>query len=476
MGTVGRGDVILTAKAPDEVILAPHNMEAEEKVLGCLMYDPDEILQVAHILKPEDFFLQRHRWVYEAILHLHEEGKPFGDTFILGEELKAKGHLDDIGGYAYLTSFLLNIQFLSSVPHYVDMVKKTSLLRQTIELAQELTVLAFRGDLSPDEILSKANEMLMAISEKTVKNGGLRMFSNVLSDLLDQTELASKGGIATISTGSPSLDNLIDYMCRGDYIILAARPSMGKTAAAMNIGKSCALQGFHVAAFSAEMKDLQLAARIIAGDSGIPTNRIRKGKMTEDQWQSFFSAIEKNNSLPIAIDDTMGIDVKEIYNRVRRAKQLWGVDVVIVDYIQLLSTGKKHFLNNNEKVTYISFWLKKIARDLDVVVIALSQLSRNLEQRNDKRPMLSDLRDSGAVEQDADVVLFIYRDDVYNPDTEFPNIAEFLCAKNRNGAAQTKELLWFDKVRQMFIDLETNVTKLNEEPPAIPTPQNTTNW
>ncbi|MCB0214425.1 MAG: replicative DNA helicase, partial [Anaerolineae bacterium] len=416
---------------PDK--LQPHNIEAEEAILGSLLIDPDAILRISTFLSPGDFYVQRHGWVYESILDLHERRQP-ADLVTLSDELERRNQLADVGGSAYLTGLINATPTSIHVEYYARIVERTAVLRRLIDAASKIAQLAYQDAEDADEVVDRAEEIIFAISERRIDRD-LKPIRQVLESFYDRVEYLNQhqGEVIGIPTGLADLDKLLGGLQRSDMIVMAGRPGMGKTSLALSIALQSARQWQkRVAVFSLEMSDEQLVQRLVSAETGIDSQRLRLGNIKADEWPTFYQAIRLLSETSIFIDDTPAISALELRSKARRLHAEHGLDMIIVDYLQLMSGGSRNE-NRQQEISFISRSIKGLARELNVPVLALSQLSRQVESRADKRPMLSDLRESGSIEQDADVVLFIYRDDVYNPDTEFPNIAEIIVSKHRSG-------------------------------------------
>ena len=444
---------------PDK--LQPHNVEAEEAVLGSLLIDPDAIIHVATFLTPGDFFLQRHSWVYEAIQELHERRQP-ADLVTLSDELARREQLDDIGGAAYLTSLINATPTSIHIEYYARIIERTAVLRRLIDAAGQIAQLAYQDNEDADVIVDRAEEIIFGISEHRVARD-LRPIRQVLESYYDRVEYLAQheGEIVGIPTGLSDLDKLLGGLQRSDMIVMAGRPGMGKTSLALSIALQAARRHQkRVALFSLEMSDEQLVQRLVSAETGIDSQRLRLGNIKSDEWTTFYQAIKLLSETLVFIDDTPAISVLELRTKARRLHAEHGLDLLIIDYMQLMRGGARNE-NRQQEISFISRSIKGLARELNVPILALSQLSRQVESRHDKRPMLSDLRESGSIEQDADVVLFIYRDDVYNPDTEFPNIAEIIVSKHRSGPTGIFSV-YFKKHLAQFVDLEVRTQPLNE--------------
>jgi replicative DNA helicase len=447
-----------TSITPDN--LQPHNLEAEEAVLGSLLIDPDAIINVATFLTPNDFYVQRHSWVYEAILTLHEVRQP-PDLVTLADELRRRDRLEEIGGTAFLTSLMSSTPTSIHVEFYARIVERTAVLRRLIDAAGQIAQLAYQDTEDIKEVVDRAEEIIFAISQRRVDRD-LRPIRQALDKLYDRMDYLQQhqGEIIGIPTGLTDLDKLLGGLQRSDMVVMAGRPGMGKTSLALSVALQSARRwDKRVALFSLEMSDEQLVQRLVSAETGIDSQRLRLGNIKADEWTTFYQAIELLSDTMIFIDDTPAISVLELRTKARRLHAEHGLDLVIVDYMQLMRGGTRNE-NRQQEISFISRSIKSLARELDVPVLALSQLSRQVESRHDKRPMLSDLRESGSIEQDADVVLFIYRDEVYNQETDKPNIAEIIVAKHRSGPTGIFSV-YFKKHLAQFVDLEVRAQPLD---------------
>ena len=431
----------------------PVNVEAEEAVLGALLIDPNAILRVAPRLRPEDFYVERHAWVYQAILSLQERNEAI-DVLTLAEQLRREGRLDEVGGLGFLAALASRVPTSIHVEYYADLVERTALLRRLIEAAREIAQMAYRGEGDVSEIIDQAEQLIFAINSER-EHRDLRHLGGVMSAVLDHLEEVQASGeeILGVPTGLRDLDALLGGLQKSDLIILAARPGVGKTSLALTIALNAVLQYHkHVAFFSLEMSAEQLALRLLSMLSGIDAQRLRLGKLDDRAWQQLLEAAALLAETDFYIDDTPSATVMEVRSKARRLHAEARIDLIIVDYLQLMQGGLRSE-NRVQEISHISRSLKALAREMNVPVLALSQLSRGVEQRQNKRPILSDLRESGSLEQDADVVMFLYRDDYYNEDSPKRNIAEIRVAKHRHGPTDNIET-FFDKAHTRFSDLE----------------------
>ncbi len=435
--------------------LPPQNIEAEQSVLGSILIDRDAIVRVAGFLRPEDFYREAHRIIYQAALDLFERREPT-DFILLCDELERRGRLEQVGGPAYLTSLINMVPTAVNVEYYGHIVERTALLRRLITAGGQIAGVAYDLQHDAERAVDKAQEILFALT----KRRGAREFvpiSEVLESYFDQIDFIHqhRGQVFGVPTGFSKLDALTGGFQRSDLIILAARPGMGKTSFALNIAAHAALKNkITVGIFSLEMSREQLVQRLICAEAGIDSHRLRTGFIEEHEWSKIARAIGELSEAPIFIDDTPGISIMELRTKARRLQAEHDLGFVIVDYLQLMQGRTDRPSENRvQEVSEISRALKSLARELNVPVLCASQLNRNVEQRPGNRPQLSDLRESGSIEQDADIVLFIYREEVYDRDTPRKNIADVIVAKHRNGPLADIEL-FFSGQQTRFADLE----------------------
>ena len=439
--------------------LQPQNIEAEEAVLGSLLIDPDAIIRVATFLQPDDFYVQRNGWIYDAIRDLHERREP-ADLVTLTDELDRREHLAEIGGPAHLTSLINATPTSIHVEYYARIVERTAILRRLIDAAGQIAKLAYQDVDDVDEVVDQAESIIFGVSEKRVSRE-LVPIRQVLDEFYDRIEYLSahQGEMIGIPTGLADLDKLLGGFQRSDLVIIAGRPGMGKTSLALSIALQAARKwDKRVGIFSLEMSNEQVVQRLVSAETGIDSQRLRLGVIHEDEWPVFIQATSLLSDTQIFIDDTPAISAMEMRTKARRIHAEYGLDLLIVDYLQLMR-GDFRSENRVQEISFISRSLKGLARELNIPMVALSQLSRAVESRHDKRPMLSDLRESGSIEQDADVVMFVYRDELYDPDTEFPNIAEIRVSKHRSGPTGTFSV-FFKKELAQFLDLEVRREQL----------------
>lgn len=439
--------------------LLPQNIEAEQGVLGSILIDPQAIEVVATKLQPTDFYRNAHRIIYESMLHLYQSREP-ADFLMICDDLERNGRLEEVGDASYITSLVNGVPTSGNVEYYAEIVARASTLRSIIHTSGQVVAEAYESGALDGEVLSKAQQWFYEIASRQQRGNGFVDTESLMGDRMQRLQFLQRhrGTILGVPTGFRYLDSMTGGLQKSDLIILAARPGIGKTSFALTLAANAAIRyDQKVAVFSLEMSKEQLGDRLLSQEARVDQQRMRTGWIEDDEWDRIARAGDKIAEASIWIDDTAGITSMEMRSKVRRLQSEQGVDLVIVDYLQLMqaSTGKKQE-NRVQEVSEISRNLKGLARELNVPVLALSQLSRAVESRQSKVPQLSDLRESGSIEQDSDIVMFIYRDDVYNPDSERKNIADIIVAKHRNGP--TGEIsLYFTPSETSFRDLETTV-------------------
>lgn len=448
----------------DELRTAPQNIEAEQGVLAAMMLgDERAIDEIINYLVPEDFYREAHRVIYGHMQELHRAGKAI-DNITLIDSLRNANKLEDIGGIAYITSIAASVPTTANIKYHADIVRDKSRLRRMIAAGTEIARMGYEPDTDNiQELLDRAEAQMLNVAQSnsntefTPINSIVLNISNLVTELSDQKNL-----LIGIPTNIRDLDMMTSGLQPSDFIILAARPSMGKTALALNIAANVAIRGRNkdgnrltVAIFSLEMSKEQLVNRLLCSEAAIDSMRLRTGGLKTEEFDRFWYHANILSNSNIYIDDTGGLTSLEIRSRARRLKAEKGLDLLIIDYLQLMQGSGKRYRSEDSRqaeVSEISRSLKALARELNIPIIALSQLSRAVESRQDKRPLLSDLRESGSLEQDADIVAFLYREDYYKPDTDNPNITELRIAKHRNGATGTVNL-FFEKQFTRFRDL-----------------------
>ncbi len=427
--------------------LPPHSVEAEEAVLGSLLIDPDAIFEVSGFLRPDAFYRVQNKWIFESILDLSDRREPL-DLITLTEELRRRERLEEVGGEGYIIGLINAVPTSINARNYGKLVEAAALRRKMISAAGTIANLAYDEAESVDIVIDRAEQTLFGISEERTTRD-LTPIKQIARDYLERIEeLAERGDdVIGVPTGFVDLDRLLGGLNKSDLIIVAARPGMGKTSLQNALALTAANKhGKRVAMFNLEMSGEQLVQRMIAAETRIDSQRLRRGDLHDQEWPIFMEAVGRLSETHIFIDDTPSITPMQMRTKCRRLYAEHGLDLIMIDYLQLMVTERQSN-NRVQEISEISRALKGLARELDVPVVAAAQLSRAVEQRQDKRPMLSDLRDSGSIEQDADIVMFIYRDEYYNPDTtERPNIAELSIAKHRNGPTGTVDLYWHGKL------------------------------
>lgn len=449
---------VLPGTVPDK--LQPHNIEAEQAVIGSLLIDPDAILKLSTRLTPGDFYIERYGWVFEVIQKLHAKNKP-ANLVVVSDELARRNQLREFGGAAALTELINDTPTSIHAEFYADIVARCAFNRRMIQAAGDIARLCHTDQDDPQDTANRAEEIIFGVTARQRESGlkpilaGMDAYLNRVQYLREHQD-----SIIGIPTGLTDLDKLLRGLQRSDLIILAGRPSMGKTSLALSIALQAARSyQQRIGLFSLEMSESQLINRLMASETGIDSQRLNFGNIHNDEWPRFIKASEMIAECSIFIDDTPSISAVELRSKARRLYAEHGLDLIVIDYLQLM-TGDRKSENRTQEVSYISRSLKALARELNIPVLALSQLSRQVEGRKDKRPMLSDLRESGSLEQDSDVVLFIYRDEYYNADTEFPNIAEIILSKHRNGPTGVFSV-YFKKHLAQFVDLEVRHQRLD---------------
>jgi replicative DNA helicase len=420
----------------------PHSVEAEQSVIGGLLLDNGAWDRVSDTITADDFYRREHRLIFDAIAALCEQASP-ADIVTVCEQLDKSSELEVVGGLSYVASLANNTPSAANIVAYCNIVRERSILRQLLRAASDITATTYQPNgRAVTELLDFAEQRVLEISEKGPRRGEVRPISKLLTEAVDRIDqlFRSKSSITGVATGFVDLDDKTSGLQPGDLVIIAGRPSMGKTSFAMNIAENASVgHKVPVAVFSMEMPGSQLAMRMMASLGRINAHRMRTGKLDDDDWPRLTSAVSLLNEAPIFIDDTAGLTPLDLRARARRVKREHGLGMIIVDYLQLMQSGEGEE-NRATEISSITRSLKGLAKELNVPVIAMSQLNRSVEQRNDKRPVMSDLRESGAIEQDADVILFIYRDEVYNPDSPEKGKAEIIIGKQRNGPIGTVAL------------------------------------
>src|SRR5450759_275581 len=416
-----------------EAPVVPHSREAEEAVIGSVLINPEAYYDVAQFIQPDDFYIIRNRWIWEAFIRLHERRNPI-DILTISEELDQSGQLAEVGGAAYLTALINQVPSSLNAEAYSHIIEDNAVRRRMLTSANDIAKLAYNREQSVDTIIDEAEKSIFGLSERRIKHD-LQPIQQVLSDYYDHIDEISQRTeeFYGVPTGLIDVDKLLGGLQKSDFLIVAGRPGMGKTGFLLGIAKNAAQKHKkHVAYFSLEMSNEQLVQRLIAMETRIDSQRLRNGKLTDDEWPLFTQALDSLSATHIYLDDTPAITPLQLRTKCRRLHLEYQLDLVIIDYLQLMS-GDTRTDNRVQEVSYISRNLKILARELNVPVMAAAQLSRAVEQRADKRPVLSDLRESGSLEQDADIVMFINRQDILDKDSPKANLAEIIVAKHRNG-------------------------------------------
>jgi len=440
--------------------LPPQNVEAEQSVLGSLLIDPEAILKITPFLRPEDFYRETHGLIYKAITELHDRRQP-ADFVTLCDELERQGHLEQVGGPGYLTFLINAVPTSVHAVHYGRIVEKSATLRRLISAASEISSMAYERIDDEDRILDQAEELIFGVSQRTIERE-LVPLRTILSDYYDRIEYLyeHRGETIGVPTGFVDLDRLLGGFQKADLIIVAGRPGTGKTSLALTIADYAARKHkLCVGVFSLEMPAQQVVQRLVSGATGIESQRLRTGDINEEELARVTRAMGELSQTSVYIDDTPAIAPMEVRAKARRLQAQHPMDLIIVDYLQLMQAGVR-MENRVQEVSYISRQLKSLTNELNVPLLACSQLSRAVESRVDKRPVLSDLRESGSIEQDADVVMFIYREEMYVEDTFKPNIADIIVAKHRNGPT--------GQISLRFMREQARFANLERAPEGIP--------
>ena len=432
----------------------PHDTEAEQAVLGSMLTDQDAAVDAIEKLKIEDFYRDDNKYIYEAMLNLYSKAEPI-DVITVKDELIAMGKFEVVGGIEYIATLPDKVPIASNAIKYIQIVEEKSILRKLIKTANDLVALGYAQSEDVDLIIEQAEKSIFDIMQGKNQKGYIPL-KDILVEAFSEIEKLynNKEAITGIPTGFTDLDYKLAGLHNSDLILIAARPAMGKSAFALNIATNAAINAnVPTVLFNLEMSKTQLVNRMLCSEAMVDSNKIKTGKMDEDDWVKLATALGPLSEAPVYIDDTPGITVAEIRAKCRKLKIEKNIGLVVIDYLQLIQGSGKKNANREQEISEISRSLKILAKELDVPVIALSQLSRGVDSRAEHRPMLSDLRESGAIEQDADIVMFIYRDDYYNPDSEKKNIAEIIVAKHRAGSTGSIELLWLGNYTK-FVNIE----------------------
>ena len=441
----------------DEAIIKkiqPHNIEAEQSVIGSMIMDQDAILTASELISGDDFYQKQYGVLFDAMTELHTEGKPV-DLITLQHKLQEKDVPPELAGMDAIREVVAAVPTSANVKHYAEIVYEKAVLRRLIHTMEGLTNECYLGRSAMEDIMADTEKQIFEILQKR-NSGDYESIQDVVMRSLSSIEAAAKnhGTVTGVATGFTDLDYKTAGLQPSDLILIAARPSMGKTAFVLNIAEYVAIKSkVTTAIFSLEMSKDQLVKRVLAMNSKVDSQMIRTGQLGDDDWVKLVESARLVGSSNLIIDDTPGISITELRSKCRKFKLEHNLGLVIIDYLQLMTGGKKSSESRQQEVSDISRSLKALAREINAPVIALSQLSRAVEQRPDKRPMLSDLRESGAIEQDADVVMFIYRDEYYNPDSEDKGVSEIIIGKQRNGPTGTVKLGWQSQYTK-FVNLE----------------------
>ena len=423
--------------------IPPHDVDAEQAILGSMLTDQDAVIDAMEVLKPEDFYREDNKYIYQSIINLYNRGEPI-DIITVKAELTSMQKFEAVGGIEYLATLPDKVPLVANADKYIKIVEEKSILRQLIKAANEIQSVGYAQNEEIDNIVDQSEKMIFNIMQGKNQKGYTQIKDVLVETFAELEKLYNqKETITGVPTGFADLDYKTAGLHNSDLILIAARPAMGKSAFVLNIATYAAINTKKpVVIFNLEMSKEQLVNRMLCSEAMVDSNKIRTGKIDEEDWIKLATALGPLSEAPIYIDDTPGISVAEIRAKCRKLKLEKNIGLVVIDYLQLIQGSGKRNASREQEISEISRSLKILAKELDVPVIALSQLSRAAEARQDHRPMLSDLRESGAIEQDADIVMFLYRDDYYNPDSEKKNIAEIILAKHRAGSTGTVELLW----------------------------------
>lgn len=429
----------------------PQNLEAEQSVLGAMLIDAEAVPKVANLLHPEDFYADKHQQLYSAIITLFNRGEPV-DLITIQDELRNRGQLESVGGLTYLTSLINLVPTTANAEQYAMIVEQKATLRRLQVVARKIVDECYGAD-DMEATLTEAEKAVFAVTQRR-NTKGYTHIKDALVDAYGRLEFlySSKGKTTGVTSGFRDLDQMSSGFQKSDLIIIAARPSVGKTAFTLNVARNAAVIGkAKVMFFSLEMSAEQLAMRLLASEAAVDGHRLRTGQLQDQDWQRLGTGLATLAEADIFIDDTPNCSLPDLRAKARRVAQEHGLDMIVIDYLQLMTvpTRAGQQANRQQEISEISRSLKALARELNVPVIALSQLSRSVEQRQDKRPMLSDLRESGAIEQDADMVAFLYRDDYYDPESEKKNRVEVIVSKHRNGPIGSIELYFMKDIQKM---------------------------
>ncbi|MBR2787032.1 MAG: replicative DNA helicase [Clostridia bacterium] len=432
----------------------PHDLEAEQAVIGSMLIDKEAVISAIESLSAEDFYREDNKIIYSAIMNLYNKGEPI-DVITLKSELSSIGKLEAVGGWEYITELPVNVPSTANVDKYIRIVAEKASLRALIKTANELLTLGYDPTQEVEELMDNAERKIFGVMQSRAQKSYSSMKDILVDTFVELEQLYNrKEHVTGVPTGFIDLDYKTAGFHGSELILVAARPAMGKSAFALNIATNVAVRAkTPVAIFSLEMAKEQLASRILCSEAMVDSNKVRTGKVEDDDWRKLAEASGILSEAGIYIDDTPGISIMEIRAKCRKMKIEKNIGLVVIDYLQLVQGSSKRAGSREQEIAEISRSLKILAKEINVPVIALSQLSRAPEQRPDHRPMLSDLRESGSIEQDADIVIFLYRDDYYNQDSEKKNIAEVILAKHRAGSTGTVELVWLGNYTK-FVNAE----------------------
>ena len=435
--------------AEGNVRIPPNNIDAEKSVLGAVLVSPDAFMDIIDIIKPDDFYRKDHETIFSAMMDLFNANKPI-DVVTVTEKLSALGVLDKVGGIPYLGSLADEVPLASNAPQYANIVAEKALQRRLIKCAQDISKNAYEPEGDVVAALEFAEQSVLDVMQNRASKSYVQI-KDVLPEVFTKLEEASKSnGLSGISTGFYDLDKMTAGLHDSDLVLVAGRPAMGKTAFMLNMARHAAVkERVPVAIFNLEMSKQQLATRMLSTESGVESEKLRNGDLADSDWTKIAEGMSVLSGAPIYFDDSTDVSVQSIRAKCRKLKMEKDIKLVFVDYLQLMQGKAGRSDSRTQEVGDISRSLKVMARELNVPVVVGSQVNRELEKRGDKRPMLSDLRESGSIEQDADIVMFLYRDEVYNPETEYKGVAEVILAKHRNGATGTCNLI-FDAEHSAF--------------------------
>lgn len=434
--------------------IPPNSVEAEQSVLGAMLLDKEAISAATEMISGEDFYREAHKEIFEAIVDIYNKNEPV-DLITLTEKLKTRNTLDAVGGITFLTNLMDAVPTTHNVKYYAKIIEEKSLLRRLIRTSSDIISKSYQASDDIGNIIDDAEKGIFNISLNRSTQGytHVKDILNVNFDKIEELYL-NKGKITGVSTGFADLDEKLSGLQRSDLVLVAARPSMGKSSFMMNIVQHAAVRDkVTTVVFSLEMSKEQLTQRLLCAEALIDAHRLRIGDINEDEWVKLARSMGPLSDSPIFIDDTPAISITEMRAKCRRLKLEHNLGLIVIDYLQLMQGKSGGSESRQQEISEISRSLKALAREINVPVVALSQLSRAPEMRADHRPILSDLRESGAIEQDADVVMFLYRDDYYHPDSEKKNIGEVIIAKQRNGPTGTVELVWLGQFTK-FVNKE----------------------